>query len=273
MRASRGSIRDSFRLTRPDRARHRRIAVSDRSPGIVVLHWSPASAGLIDELARTMSGTGVLAITCVRDGDEPPTHQQLGDLEVRTISLDATPGSDAHVESLIREVNIAEAHAVIVLPRTDTDEPDSSSRLTCAAIRRACGDRMGPNVLVEIEDPEAAFEFVGLGVGTVFYPGHLRAALLGQACVDLGVFQFVIGLLKGRHHVRSMPVPEPLRDKTFAEAALALEQDDHGRPLTVIGVAKTRSASGQPMDVVVNPSPRTPLREVVCLMALISESP
>jgi hypothetical protein len=220
-----------------------------------------------------MAGAGVSAITCVRDGDEPASHQRIGDIEVHMLSIAAVPGSDAHVDQLIRDVNIAEAHAVIVLPRSDTDEPDSSSRLACAAIRRACGDRLGPNVLVEIEDPEAAFEFVGLGVATVFYPGHLRAALLGQACVDLGVFQFVIGLLRGRHHVRSMPVPEHLRDKTFADAAFALEQDDDGRPLTVIGVAKGRSASGQPMDVVVNPGPRTPLREVVCLMALVSGAP
>ena len=46
---------------------------------------------------------------------------------------------------------------------------------------------------------------------------------------------------------------------------------ESGRPwLTVIGVAKGRSETGQPIDIVVNPGPRTPLREVVCLMALVS---
>lgn len=243
---------------------------STRSPGVVVLHWSPASAGLIDELARTMAGAGVATITCVGDGIEPMPTRQLRGVEVRTISLTAAPGSDAHVRALSRDVRIADAHAVIVLPRSDTDEPDSASRLTCAAIRRACGDRVGPNVLVEIEDPEAAFEFVGLGVATVFYPGHLRAALLGQACVDLGVFQFVVGLLRGRHRVRAVPVPESLRDSTFADAALALESDDQGRVMTVIGVAKDQNQGGQPINVVVNPGPRTPLREVVCLLALVS---
>ncbi|HLT35423.1 MAG TPA: hypothetical protein VK034_04035 [Enhygromyxa sp.] len=242
---------------------------STRGPGIVVLHWSPASAGLIEELARTMADAGVATITCVRDRAEPPTSRQARGVEVRTISIAAALGSDAHVEQL-RELGIVDAHSVIVLPRSDTDEPDSSSRLTCAAIRRACGDRVGPNVLVEIEDPEAAFEFVGLGVATVFYPGHLRAALLGQACVDLGVFQFVVGLLRGRHRVRSIPVPEQLRDASFADAALAIEHDDHGRALTVIGVARDQNQGGQPTNVVVNPGPRTPLREVVCLLALVS---
>jgi Trk K+ transport system NAD-binding subunit len=244
--------------------------VSDRGPGIVVLHWSPANAGLIDELARTMAGAGVATITCVRDGSGPFESEQVRGIEVRTLSLDAVPGSDAHVEQLIHEVEIANAHAVIVLPQLDSDEPDSGSRLTCAAIRRACGNRVGPNVLVEIEDPEAAFEFVGLGVATVFYPGHLRAALLGQACVDLGVFQFVIGLLRGRHRVRSIPVPESLRNSTFAEAALSLECDDEGRAMTVIGVARDQSEGGQPINVVVNPGPQTLLREVVCLLALVA---
>jgi hypothetical protein len=243
---------------------------STLDPGIVVLHWSPASAGLIDELARTMAGAGVAAITCVRESAEPPSRRAIGEIEIRTLSISASPGSDAQVERLRDGLRIADAHAVIVLPRGDTDEPDSCSRLTCAAIRRACGDRVGPNVLVEIEDPEAAFEFVGLGVATVFYPGHLRAALLGQACVDLGVFQFVIGLLRGRHRVRSVPIPDELRDSSFADAALALEHDEHGRAMTVIGVAKDRNEGGQPINVVVNPGPRTPLREVVCLLALVS---
>jgi hypothetical protein len=241
-----------------------------RGPGIVVLHWSPASAGLIDELARTMADAGVSTITCVRDGPELANSKTVRGVEVRTLGIAASPGSDAHVEQLISEVQIVEAHAVIVLPPRDTDEPDSISRLTCVAIRRACGDRTGPNVLVEIEDPEAAFEFVGLGVATVFYPGHLRAALLGQACVDLGVFQFVVGLLRGQHRVRSIPVPDELRGSSFADAALALESDDRGRAMTVIGVAKEHGDVGQPTHVVVNPGPRTPLRDVVCLLALVS---
>lgn len=236
----------------------------------MVLHWSPASAGLIEELARTMASVGVARITCVRDGHEPPSQRHVQGVEVRILAIDVKPGSDAYPERLISDVDIVAARSVIVLPRAGMDEPDSSSRLTCAAIRRACGDRVGPNVLVEIEDPEAAFEFVGLGVSNVFYPGHLRAALLGQACVDLGVFQFIVGLLRGRHHVRSIAVPERLRDGTFADAALSLECDSSGRALTVIGVAMGRNEGGQAINVVVNPGPRMQLREAVCLMVLVS---
>ncbi len=245
-------------------------AGSTRGPGVVVLHWTPANAGLVEELARTMAGVGVARITCVRDGSAPTTTDEVRGIEVRVLSISAPPGSDEHVERLIDVLGIVDARSVIVLPRSDNDEPDSNSRLTCVAIRRACGDRLGPNVLVEIEDPEAAFEFVGLGVATVFYPGHLRAALLGQACVDLGVFQFIVGLLRGRHHVRSIPVPEDLRDKTFADVALTLECDSLGRAMTVIGVARDRGETGQPIDVLVNPGPRAPLRDVVCLLALVS---
>jgi hypothetical protein len=236
----------------------------------VVLHWSPTSAGLIQELARTMAGVGVGRITCVRDGTAPASVAQVQGVEVRTLAIDVKPGSDAYPARLVSDLDIVAAHSVIVLPRAGVDEPDSASRLTCAAIRKACGDGLGPNVLVEIEDPEAAFEFVGLGVSNVFYPGHLRAALLGQACVDLGVFQFIVGLLRGRHHVRSMPVPDHLSDETFADAALSLECDSSGRPMTVIGVAMGRGEGGQPINVIVNPGPRTRLREVVGLMVLVS---
>ncbi len=223
---------------------------------------------MLDELARTLADAGVAAITCVGDGSEPLEPVDSVGIDVRMLELPATLGTDELAERLAREVRIADAHSVIVLPRVDIDEPDSSSRLTCAAIQKACGDRVGPNVLVEINDPEAAFEFVGLGVATVFYSGHLRAALLGQACIDLGVFEFIVGLLRGRHRVRCIPVPPELRDSSFAEAALALETDERGRPMTVIGVAKPHAL--QQHGVVVNPGPRAPLRDVLGLMALVS---
>jgi hypothetical protein len=250
--------------------RPRRLdAASTDGPGIVVLNWSPASVGLLDQLARVMTGAGVARITCVSDASWPNPWRAEG-IDVRTIALDPGMSSDALVERLARDVRIADAHSVIVLPRTGIDDPDSTSRLTCAAIRRACGSRVGPNLLVEIEDPEAAFEFVGLGVSTVFYSGHLRAALLGQACVDLGVFQFVVGLLRGRHHVRSIPIPDTLADSTFADAALALETDERGLPMTVIGITKPGKAGPEADHVVVNPGPRTPLREALGLMVLVS---
>jgi hypothetical protein len=246
------------------------------------MHWSPDSSGLIDELARTMAVAGVGRVTLVADRGEAKI-QPRSDIEVRQLVIDPRLGADELVDRLVDEVAIVEAHSVIVLPRTNIDEPDSSSRLTCAAIRKACGDRVGPNVLVEIEDPEAAFEFVGLGVATVFYSGHLRAALLGQACVDLGVFQFILGLLRGRHRVRTIEVPAELREKSFAEAALELELDECGRPMTVIGVAwpkqASRGSAPEPPSrgtaselgggVVVNPGPNTSLREVLGLLALV----
>jgi hypothetical protein len=234
-----------------------------------VVNWSPASVGLLDQLARVMSGAGVDRITCV--SDVPWSSPERGDaIDIRVIVLDPSLGWDVLVEKLAQQVRISEAHSVIVLPRTGIDDPDSSSRLTCSAIRRACGDRVGPNVLVEIEDPEAAFEFVGLGVSTVFYSGHLRAALLGQACVDLGVFQFVVGLLRGRHRVRSIPIPTSLRESTFADAALELETDERGLPMTVIGITKPGEAGPEADHVVVNPGPRTPLRDAMSLMVLVT---
>ena len=235
-----------------------------------MLHWSPEHLGLVRELARTMAGVGVARITCAGEELEGLVQLELPNIELRAVAVDRRLGFDDLVARLVEEVEVVDARAVIVLPRTGVGEPDSISRLTCAAIREACGDRSGPNVLVEIEDPEAAFEFVGLGVATVFYAGHLRAALLGQACVDLGVFQFIIGLLRGRHRIRTIEVPAEYRDKRFVDAALGLELDERGRPMTVIGVAQATNEGLEGSGVQVNPGPATPLREVLGLLVLVS---
>jgi len=71
----------------------------------------------------------------------------------------------------------------------------------------------GPAVVVAIEDPEASFEFAGLGVATVFYPGFLRAALFAHACIDLAVYHFILGLLRGRFRVRVMPIPAAVESR------------------------------------------------------------
>lgn len=232
------------------------------------MNWSEGYAGLVDELRRTMAGAGIARITCVGEGLDRPEPDEAPDdgIELRRVDMDAGLGLEDLVAALV-ELRVVDAHAVIVLPRSEASDPDSLSRLTCTAIRRACGSRTGPNVLVEVEDPEAAFEFVGLGVATVFYSGHLRAALLGQASVDLGVFQFIIGLLRGRHRMRTIAVPPALRDSTFAEAAMELELDERGRPMTVIGVARPAEEGGR---VITNPGPQTPLRDVAGLVVLIS---
>lgn len=233
-----------------------------------MLQWAPHSRGLVTTLAQTMTRAGIGRITCVGEDLDRLPELPPGTLELRGVPLAKELGFEAMVAFFAEQLHIAEARAVIVLPRRDVAEPDSISRLTCAAIRKACGGRTGPNVLVEVEDPEAAFEFVGLGVSTVFYSGHLRAALLGQACVDLGVFQFIIGLLRGRQQIRTIEIPTHLRDKSFADAALELETDARGRPMTVIGVVTGASGAGGD-DVQVNPGPRTPLQGLMGLLVLV----
>lgn len=245
--------------------------IANDGPGVVLMHWSPEHRGLLRELRRTMATAGVAHITCTGEGlddaeSEPETDLDVAGPRVRYVAMAPRLRFDDLV-AWLDALEVARARAVIVLPRAEASDPDSLSRLVCAAVRQVCGDRPGPNVLVEVEDPEAAFEFVGLGVATVFYSGHLRAALLGQASVDLGVFQFIVGLLRGRHQVRTIDVPPDLRDKTFADAAVQLELDERGRPMTVIGVAGTADNGGR---VVTNPGPRTPLRDVLGLLVLIT---
>lgn len=266
------------------------------SPGLVLVNWASAHANLLEELRRTMAPMGLRRVTCLEvglsrrgrpdvapsgepsaergtapEGSERPTGRAHGAerVAVRHVALDSELSLDAWVTVFTTLVPVLAADAIVVLPGTEAGEPDAISRLICVAIRRACAGARGPNVLVEVEDPEAAFEFAGLGVSTVFYAGHLRAALLGQACVDLGVYEFILGLLGGRHRIVSLPVPERLREATFAEAAVELEADERGHPITLVGITSRSTGDAARISVRVNPGPRAALREVESLLALL----
>lgn len=230
--------------------------------------WTPSALGLADTLA-SVAPRGVEhgpAVVCM---GALPTAQVERDLPgeamwTRMRYLEIPPvadGIDALAEALNR-AGVADARSIVLLPDAAAPEPDAASRVVCLAIARACADRPIPNVLVEVEDPEAAYEFAGLGVATVFYPGYLRAALLAHACVDLGVFQFVYGLLQGTYRVRFIGMPESLVGKPFVDALRELEEDDEGRPQTVIGVQE------RDQHILINPGPKHPLDEAVGLLVL-----
>lgn len=257
---------------------------------MVVVNWSPASLGLVRALAKvapTPSEVGPPVI-CVGTETTARVEQALEHSSARELlryveAPSLAEGIEPLARTLARSVDIAAARSVIVLPDDNAEEPDAASRLTCAAVVRACGPNPVPNILVEVEDPEAAYEFAGLNVATVFYPGYLRAALLAHACVDLGVFQFVYGLLRGRYRVRLRAVPPALREGTFYELARHLELEEDGRPVTPIGLqlpAPVRSATGADprqarpgpdgeTTLLINPGPRHPVRDAVGLLVLV----
>jgi hypothetical protein len=238
---------------------------------IVVLGFTADALGLVQTLAEVApraEGPAVVAVGLVPAARMREALPAGLPATVRYVSAPAaTEDIDGLVRALTDEVDVASARAIVVRPDLQAKEPDASSRVTCMAVGRACGARPVPNVLVEVRDPEAAYEFAGLGVATVFYPGYLRAALLAHACVDLGVFQFVFGLLRGRYRVRLHPVPDALREGTFADAVRTLEEDDQGRPLTVVGIQLQSTDEGSPA-MIINPGPRRSLRGAVGVLVL-----
>ena len=167
-------------------------------------------------------------------------------------------------EFLERSAEVARARSVIVLPHRGRGETDAFSRLTCAAIHRACHGQP-PRIIVAVEDPEATHEFAGLGVATIFYPGFLRAALLAHACLDLGVLRFMLALLRGGLRVQSWPLPAELRGKSFRDACLAVETDPEGRPVTVLGIFNGEAG------MLVNPGPAHPLAAATALLVLTGQ--
>lgn len=256
---------------------------------MVIINWSPTSLGLVRALAKVapMSPDAGPPVVCVGTQSIAAVEQALKDSSARRLlryveAPSLAEGIGPLADVLARAVEIVTARSVIVLPDDDAEEPDAASRLTCAAVVRACGPHPVPNILVEVEDPEAAYEFVGLHVATVFYPGYLRAALLAHACVDLGVFQFVYGLLRGHYRVRLLPVPAAVRDGTFFELARHLELDDEGQPVTPIGLQlpaapKATSTKGRQetpgpdgeTTLLINPGPRRSVRDAVGLLVLV----
>lgn len=254
---------------------------------MVILNWSPDSMGLVRALAKVAPASSDVGppVICVGTKSAATVELALQDSTARELlryveAPRLAEGIEGLATVLANAVGISTARSVIVLPDDDTEEPDAASRLTCAAVVRACAPRSVPNILVEVEDPEAAYEFAGLGVATVFYPGYLRAALLAHACVDLGVFQFVYGLLQGRYRVRLRPVPTALRDATFFEVARHLELDEDDRPLTLIGLQlplpvqpsappATSPAPRVETALVINPGPRRSVRDALGLLVLV----
>lgn len=246
---------------------------------MVIINWSPSALGLVRALARVApasanAGPPVVAVGTVPDDEVAAALE--GSSARSLLRYVAGPtlaeGIDPLARVLAASVRVAAARSVVVLPDEGAEEPDAASRLTCAAVAQACRPHPVPNILVEVEDPEAAYEFAGLGVATVFYPGYLRAALLAHACVDLGVFQFVYGLLQGRYRVRLQPVPAELRAGTFYDVACYLELDEHRRPVTPIGL-QMPSAAEPDADVqtalLINPGPRQPVGDALGLLVLV----
>ena len=244
---------------------------------MVVINWSPAALGLVRALANiTAAAPATPSVICVGSESVETIDQLLADSSARSLmryvqAPSLAEGIEPLAAMLEHEVGIAEARSVIVLPDGNAEEPDAASRLTCVAVGRACAPRPVPNILVEVEDPEAAYEFAGLGVATVFYPGYLRAALLAHACVDLGVFQFVYGLLQGRYRVRLLPVPESLAKGTFLDLARELEEDERGQPITPIGLQlpSTDPDHESETSLVINPGPRRSVADAVGMLVLV----
>ncbi|MCH9687173.1 MAG: hypothetical protein K0V04_37400 [Deltaproteobacteria bacterium] len=246
---------------------------------MVIVNWSPVALGLVRTLAQAapVSPEAGPPVICVGTESAASIEEALHGLSARALLRyvqvpSLAEGIEPLASALEQTVRIAAARAVIVLPDSHAEEPDAASRLTCAAVSRACGPYPVPNILVEVEDPEAAYEFAGLGVATVFYPGYLRAALLAHACVDLGVFQFVYGLLRGRYRVRLRPVPHALKEGTFFDVARALEVDEAGNPITAIGLQLPSPEQPGPdgeTTLKINPGPGHPVRDAVGVLVLV----
>jgi hypothetical protein len=250
---------------------------------VFILNWNPEDVGLLRALARTGDH---IELICVGRHDPAYIARSIAN-EPACPEFDYRRGEvdnlsiDRFTAFLRDDLNIQRARAALVLPPPGRSEPDAFSRLACAAIKRACGDRPVPNIVVAVDDPEAAFEFAGHGVATIFHEGFLRSALMAHACVDLAVFQFLLDLVERRHSVQLLPIPEDMRAQTFRDACLQLDKNEAGAPITILGIYAAARAKGNGngngngngtnasrRQLQLNPGPKTPLRDAEGLVAL-----
>ena len=231
---------------------------------LVVVNWAEEAVGLV----RALQELGASELTLIGTQAPPLVEPALATARargpVRYLAASVGDGVEVFAEFLRGEAEVAAARSVIVLPHRGRGETDAFSRLTCAAIHRAC-DGQPPRIIVAVEDPDATHEFAGLGVSTIFYPGFLRAALLAHACLDLGVLRFMLALLRGGLRVHSWPLPPALRGKSFRDACLELEADTEGRPVTVLGLFDADAGMR------VNPGPAHPLAAATGLLVLTGQ--
>jgi len=234
---------------------------------LVIVNWEPEASGLV----RALQELGAGDLVCIGTAAAADCEAALAGLRargaVRYLAASVGDGVEAFAELLVREVDVAAASSVIVLPHHGGGEPDAFSRITCTAIHRACHGQP-PRIVVAVEDPEATHEFVGLGVATIFYPGFLRAALLAHACLDLASFRVLLGLVRGRLRVQTWPVPPALRAGTFRDACFEIEVDPAGDPVTVLGLF---AGAADAPTMVVNPGPARSLADAVGLLVLTGQ--
>ncbi|MEZ4384852.1 MAG: hypothetical protein R3A79_26210 [Nannocystaceae bacterium] len=241
---------------------------------IIVINFAPRARGLVRALVDFFPGD-VIDLVCT--GDAPVAAAEaalvgIDGVEGRYFAGSVSQGVDNYTALLEARVDPADAAAIIVLPKLESVEVDAHSRLTCVALQRAIGGAPMPTVVVAIEDPEASFEFSGLGVTTIFYPGFLRAALFAHACVELPVFHFILALLRGRFRLQTIPVSEDMRARTFGDACMTLERDPEGRPLALVGLFAADPEGGAPV-MAINPGRRYALRDAQSLLAIAERRP
>lgn len=234
---------------------------------LVIVNWEPEASGLV----RALQELGADDLVCVGTVTPEVGEAALAGLRargrVRYLAASVGAGVEAFAELLAREVDVASARSVIVLPHHGGGEPDAFSRITCAAIHRACGAKP-PRIVVAVEDPEATHEFAGLGVATIFYPGFLRAALLAHACLDLAAFRVLLGLVRGRLRIQTWPVPASLRAGTFRDACFEIEVDAAGEPVALLGLF---AGAADAPTMLVNPGPARSLGDAVGLLVLTGQ--
>jgi hypothetical protein len=243
--------------------------MEEKRSRIVVINFAPRARGLVRALVDFFPGDG---IDLVCTGDAPVEASRAALRGVDGVEGVFFPGSvsqgvDNYTALLEAHVDPGNAAAIIVLPKLESVEVDAHSRLTCVALQRAIGDAPMPTVVVAIEDPEASFEFSGLGVTTIFYPGFLRAALFAHACVELPVFHFILALLRGRFRLQTLPISEDMRARSFGDACMTLERDPEGRPISLVGVFADDPEGGAP-TMAINPGRRYALRDAQSFLAI-----
>jgi len=229
---------------------------------VFVFNWTyadmPLAKAILEALRRRIGDhAGVVCLGAVPRVNVPREDTREWDsLNIDYYPLPSLTAGNETLVSALRAWPLPAAEAIVVLPARDREDPDSRSRMLCAALRQAFGDAL-PHMVVELVDQDARSELGHLGISTVFSAGMLEATMMAHACVDRGVYEFLSTLMRGDCRIRSRPIPSQLLGRRFRDAVLELCEVD-GTPVTVVGM-QSRGATETETRPILNPAHTTQL--------------
>ncbi len=237
-----------------------------RSRGhVVICGWNSHLERVLDSF-RHLDDENRRDVVLVNNQGEEVIQQLL--LRYEDLGLSFVKGDFSH-EAVLRRANVQDAHSVIILASTETDERDADERTLIATL--AIKD-LKPDVRIcaEVVDPANERHIRIADADDIVTGGEYTGFLLASGATAPGLPQAIRGLLayeSGAPIVRA-EIPREFVGRTFQDLALYFRQERRAILIGVIGEApgipiEDLLSGGSPIDVFIERKFREAGRDLV----------